>query len=199
MLNDWLAKEDAYMDAFLDFEDIGKAILCGHCNEAMHPLFHCKTCIGNANYCQDCIVRTHEGTPFHRIAAWDETTGCFQDVSLAGIGLVLKLGHTAPYNICPNLGSPLGITTVHTNGLHSITVQPCYCSCAKSLDLQLFDMGLFSASVQAPQTAFSFAVLEQFRYYHLEGKGSAYTFMNALYRLTDDTGRVGLEARIILC
>jgi hypothetical protein len=43
---------------------------------------------------------------------------------------------------------------------------------------------------------FSFAVLEKFRYHHLEGKGNAYTFMNALYRLTDDTGRVGSEVRV---
>ncbi len=187
------------MDALLDFEDIGEVTLCGHCNKAGCPLFHCKTCLGNANYCQGCTVQVHEGTPFHRIAVWDETTGCFRDVSLAGIGLIIKLGHTAPCNICPNLGSPLGITTVHTNGLHSITVQLCYCPYTKSLDLQLFDKGLFSASVQTPQTVFSFTVLEQFRYYHLEGKGSAYTFMNALYHLTDDTGLVGLEACIILC
>ncbi|KIM22399.1 hypothetical protein M408DRAFT_55800, partial [Serendipita vermifera MAFF 305830] len=30
----------------------------------------------------------------------------------------------------------------------------------------------------------------------LEGKGSAYTFMNAIYRLTDDTGRIALQDRV---
>ena len=196
MLNEWLTKEDEYIDALLDFEDIGKVLLCGHCNRDNKPLFRCAACIGTSCYCKDCTVLMHRENPFHRIALWDQASGCFRDTSLAAIGLVVILGHVAPYIVCPNPGSLLGLTAVHTNGIHNISIQSCECPHAKSLDLQLFDQRLFPASVHSPQTAFSFTVLEQFRYHHLEGKGSAYTFMNALYRLTDDTGCMEVEVCI---
>jgi hypothetical protein len=196
MLNDWMAKEDQYMDALLAFDDIGEEHLCGRCNQAQVHLFRCTECVRNVNYCQNCTILMHHGTPFHRVALWDRTTGCFRNTSLAEIGLVVSLGHVTPYTICPNPGSLVGVTAVHTNGIHNITVHFCNCSGAKSDDLQLFDRRLFSASVHSPQTAFTFAVLEQFQYHHLEGKGSAYIFMKALHRLTDDTGRMELEVSI---
>jgi hypothetical protein len=174
------------MDALLAFDDISEEHLCGRCNQAQLRLFRCTACVGNVNYCRNCTTLMHCGTPFHRIALWERTTGCFRNTSLEEIGLIVFLGHVTPYTICPNPGSLLGVTAVHTNEIHNITVQFCNCSGAKNDDLQLFDRLLFS--VHSPQTAFSFAVLEQFQYHHLEGKGSAYVFMKALHRLTDVEG-----------
>jgi len=181
------------MNALLNLEDIGDALSCCRCNQSQCPLFRCNTCLGTVSYCQGCIVKMHQEMPLHRVSLWDPTAGCFQSTSLAELGLVLNLSHNALYSVCPNPSSLHGITVIHTNGIHNISVQFCNCPQSQSADLQLFNEKLFSASTRLPQTAFSFAVLEQFRYYHLESKGSAYVFMNTLCRLTDDTGCIRVE------
>ncbi|KIM20488.1 hypothetical protein M408DRAFT_81941 [Serendipita vermifera MAFF 305830] len=80
--------------------------------------------------------------------------------------------------------------------LHRVSQWDSAIGCFRSaMDIQLFNEKLFSASTHLPKTAFSFAVLERFQYLNLEGKGSAYTFMNTLSRLTDDTGCIRVEDR----
>jgi hypothetical protein len=193
MLHEWLEKQDEYMATLLDFEDIGSEISCAHCRQSALPLFRCSTCLQPTNYCQRCIVQRHQFMPFHRVLSWDLSAGCFQKTSLQELGLISRLGHNTTQHACNNYGSLGSMTVIHSNGLHTISIQFCTCPGAKSSDLQLFAFRLFPATVAFPQTAFSFEVLEQFRFHHLEGKGSVYTFMNSLYRLTDNTGCSKIE------
>jgi hypothetical protein len=189
------------MAALLDFEDIGSEISCAHCHQSALPLFRCSTCLQTANYCRSCIVRRHQSMPFHRILSWDSFNGCFRNTSLQELGLISKLGHNTTQHSCDTYGALCSLTVIHSNGIHTISIQFCTCPGAKSSDLQLFAFRLFPATVGFPQTAFSFEVLEQFRFHHLEGKGSVYTFMNSLYRLTDNTGCSKIEvcANICIC
>jgi hypothetical protein len=186
------------MAALLDFEHIGGVFACGYCNRVSQRLFRCTTCTKVVNSCQNCVVHLHHAMPFHRVALWNHDTGCFQERSLSELGLVINVGHKNQYERCPSPRSPRGIVIIHSNGIHHSSVQFCDCSSAETDDLQLFASRLFSASIHIPQTAFSFAVLELFRHLHLEGKGSAYTFMNGLHRLTDDAGYRGIEVSFYL-
>lgn len=197
MLHEWLEKQDEYMATLLDFEDVGSKICCAHCWKTALPLFRCSTCLQPANYCQSCMVQRHHSMPFHRILSWDSLSGCFRKVSLEELGLILRLGHNNAQRCCAH-SALCSMTVIHSNGLHNISIQFCTCPGAKSLDLQLFAFRLFPATVAFPQTAFSFEVLEQFRFHHLEGKGSVYTFMNSLYRLTDNTGCSKIEVRVLI-
>jgi len=45
---------------------------------------------------------------------------------------------------------------------------------------------LFPATMNQPTTAFTFRVLRQFHLHHLEGKESAYDFIGALRRMSDN-------------
>jgi CxC2 like cysteine cluster associated with KDZ transposases len=181
------------MTILLDFEDIGSKLTCSGCNGASQRLFCCSTCQGKTIYCHVCIVYAHRKMPFHRVSVWDFRSGCFQQTSLAALGLVIPLCRSSHNTTCLQPGSTQNLTVIHTNGIHNLTIQYCACAISQPLDLQIFAARLFPASIQLPQTAFSFEVLEQFRFHHFEGKTSAYIFMNALYRLTDDTGATVVE------
>jgi hypothetical protein len=106
MLNDWLSKEDQYMNALLVFDDIGEE----------HLLWVLESSSTSVNsYFRNCTILMHRGTIFHRIALWERTTGSIRNIPLAEIGLV-SFGHVTPYTICPNPGSLLDVTAVHING-----------------------------------------------------------------------------------
>jgi hypothetical protein len=181
------------MAALLDFEHVGTTLTCGRCSQGDRSLFRCSTCLGKGNYCQYCMVDIHRAMPLHRIVFWDMSVGCFRDTTLGSLGLTLTLGHGSYSFECPQPSPPCNLTVVHTNGLHDLSVRFCNCTQSSTPDIQLFQYRLFSSTVKVPQTAFSFEVLEQFRLHHLEGKGSAHTFMNALYRLTEDMGCLKVE------
>lgn len=196
-MSEWFTKAGDYIAALLDFEDVGNMLSCGLCNQPNQHLFRCSTCLGKSNYCQRCTVHLHRGLPFHRVARWDQQMGCFTSTSLGYLGAQLNLCKSFQY-ACPNPGLTSNLTVVHTNGFHDLPVQFCGCLHSPTPDLQLFGFRLFPATVNLPQTAFSFEVLEQFRYHHLVGKISAYTFMDALSRLTDDTGCMAVEVRFTI-
>jgi len=186
------------MTALLDFEGLGHAAFCHLCSQNGGPFYHCLTCLGNARFCQVCIVQIHCTMPFHRVELWDPLAGCFRRTSLSALGLILMLGHRNQSSSCPTPGATGSVTVIHSNGMHDLSVQFCGCTDSKSPDLQLFAFRLFPATVNLPQTAFSFEVLEQFRFLHLEGKTSVYTFMKSISRLTDDTGYRKTEVTIIV-
>jgi hypothetical protein len=196
-MNEWLLREQEYMAVLLDFDALGDDDICARCKESSLELYRCSTCQGKANYCRNCTVQLHRDMPLHRVSVWDHVEGCFMVTSLNKIGLILHLGCHTQHAPCPHPDSTQNLTIIHTNGIHNLTVQYCSCSLTMARDLQVFSSRLFPASQQSPQTAFSFEVLDQFRHHHFEGKTSAYTFMNALYRLTDDTGGVEVEVRIL--
>ncbi|KAG1844901.1 hypothetical protein C8R48DRAFT_678323 [Suillus tomentosus] len=141
--------------------------------------------------------------PFHRIGQW--TGGFFEDTSLTKIGFEIHLGHAG--QPCPGLtdewcdtddegdqftdspwiplvNDPRMTMVVDTSGLHSMMIRFCQCAGALSLDMQLFETGLFPASFTSPKTAFTFAVLDDFLLDNLECGTSAMNYYSKLRRIT---------------
>lgn len=122
----------------------------------------------------------HRRNPLHRIKKW--TNNFLEDASLSQLGLITYLGHNGA--ICPISTNPLSITVIHIDGSHKISVSFCQCHSATSPDLQLLESKLFPASTYSPRTVFTFEVLKAFSHLSFEGKISAYTYVQSLYRLT---------------
>ena len=62
---------------------------------------------------------------------------------------------------------------------------------------QLLRSQLFPATVDQPTTAFTFNVLREYHIHSLESKKSAYSYMGALRRLTDNTFTLDVPVRNI--
>lgn len=171
---------DMLQDAILSIHDhvgVGPKCSCGvepapyKCEECFHPLMLCKT----------CIISTHTQHPFHHIGEWTGTH--FQRISLSSIGAVLHLGHRGEK--CKNRLPVSGRNTVivHTNGIHRVCVD--YCRCYNVPDAnQLVRSQLFPATMERPETAFTFAVLNDFHIHSLTSKKSALDYVDALQKLT---------------
>jgi hypothetical protein len=61
--------------------------------------------------------------------------------------------------------------------------------------MQLLQSTWFPASLDRPQTAFTFDVLDTFQLLNLQGKISAYDFYYSLDHKTDNTGTLGIQVR----
>lgn len=184
MTGDWLARQELYMEALLDQEapPYIESLCC--CGSGRPAYYICRNCHGNTSYCICCILEQHRQLPFHRIKGWN---GSFlEDISLASQGLVTHFGHGG--FACPSASTVSTLVTVHIDGFHHISVSFCQCESAEAQDIQLFRFKLFPASIHSPKSAFTFDVLEQYRLHHLEGKVSAYIYIQSLSRLTDDEG-----------
>jgi hypothetical protein len=78
-------------------------------------------------------------------------------------------------------------TVVDVNGVHSTRLAFCGCHEYPPNKLrQLVAARLFPASARDPSSAFTVNLLKQFQLHNLESKKSAYDFLKALRRLTDN-------------
>ncbi|EGO30700.1 hypothetical protein SERLADRAFT_404756 [Serpula lacrymans var. lacrymans S7.9] len=69
---------------------------------------------------------------------------------------------------------------VDRSGVHHLPVKWCSCPNAACLDVQLLSNGLYPASQKKPQTAFTFALLDNFLINNKECKTSAMTFYSKI-------------------
>ncbi|KAJ3792282.1 hypothetical protein GGU11DRAFT_862061 [Lentinula aff. detonsa] len=102
----------------------------------------------------------------------------------------IPLGHDG--NICPQASKPSLMTLVdHDTGVHATKVTFCGCRDSNKWQ-QLMDANLFPATVAEPQTAFSFRTLRHWQLITLQSKITAYDYVRALRRQTDNvfTGNV---------
>jgi hypothetical protein len=161
----------------------------GLCPCGKNPaLFRCaghEYCFQGNLRCQPCVVRDHMSLPFHRIEKWTGTH--FTATSLQSLGYILHLGHSGER--CPNVNQKKAnsrpMVIVHTNGLHSMSVQFCYCYHAPPDAIQLTHAQLFPATMEHPQTAFSFGVLDHFHQLTLSSKKPLQDYHDSLVKLTD--------------
>ncbi|EDR13065.1 uncharacterized protein LACBIDRAFT_322486 [Laccaria bicolor S238N-H82] len=100
-------------------------------------------------------------------------------------GYAHQLGHHSAS--CPNPASQSMILfqAIDTDGIHETKIRFCGCADVDQVD-QLMKERLFPATVDRPTMAFTFNILKQFHIHHLESKESAYDFIGALQRLTDN-------------
>ena len=138
--------------------------------------------------CIDCFINSHKNLPTHWAEVWDSDQGFFVRHDIAALQddiASVNLGHHG--HPCPSqYATNLKFTVVDINGVHQTKI--CFCSCQgfPIRPEQLMRAKLFPATMTQPTTAFTFQVLKQFHILHLEGKLSAYDFIGALRRLSDN-------------
>jgi hypothetical protein len=81
-------------------------------------------------------------------------------------------------------GNPL-ITVVHHSGIFAMEILYCACVNAADYDEQLMNAGLFPSSYKQIETAFTFAVLDDFLTDNLECKTSAQQYYSKLQSITN--------------
>ncbi|KAF8326719.1 hypothetical protein F5887DRAFT_899624 [Amanita rubescens] len=154
------------------------------CHNAVR-LYRCMDCLFPPVLCSSCIKDSHATNPFHRIQKWN---GCYFDrATLTELRQVIGVGHGGAF--CPNrLPESKGraTTVVHTNGIHQIRIEYCHCVNAPAEYEQLAKASLFPATVERPETTFTFQVLKEFHNLSLSSKIPAYDFINALANMTNN-------------
>ncbi|GLB34092.1 hypothetical protein LshimejAT787_0109760 [Lyophyllum shimeji] len=159
---------------------IGSSCPCG---KALST-FRCTECFQSELFCQDCIVAQHRNHPLHFLQEWTGTF--FRRAHLVDLGFMLTLGHGG--DPCPNgLSTSKGRPTVivHINGIHKANIKYCHCDSLSEPD-QLARERLFPATIEQPETAFTFAVLKHFHISNLTSKISAYDYFGSLRSLTNN-------------
>jgi hypothetical protein len=186
MMNVFSQHFDAIQDVILGREY--DETVTRHCACGSGPAsFRCEECFCYHPTCQQCLLHSHRNHPLHHVQEWIGTH--FTRRSLRSLGLTISLGHHA--NRCPN--APLASTgrklvLVHTNGLHGVKVEFCHCGSAPpSQALQLTAAGFFPATMDKPETCFTFTLLDDFHVHTLASKKSAYDHFSALQKHTNGT------------
>ncbi|KAG1721480.1 uncharacterized protein EDB91DRAFT_1256508 [Suillus paluster] len=207
-LQQWLPKQESYLHHLLDQEAPPEGRRCSICDQ--DGVYKCQDCLGEPLYCTGCCRSQHQCNPFHWISQWNGQF--FEQSSLAHIGLVIHLGHNGkqclvfmdmldvfkedesnepiePEDIPSVSGpefQPKENTTVivDKSRVHRLEVRCCGCPDAMSLDIQLFQHGLFPTSFNKPKTVFTFNILDDFVLDNLECSTSAMNYYNKLRRMT---------------
>ncbi|KAI6038070.1 hypothetical protein EDC04DRAFT_2868514 [Pisolithus marmoratus] len=101
----------------------------------------------------------------------------------------IQLGHCAgdrcyrPYPVARD-----DFMIIHSNGVHSVSLDFCGCESAEAPFQQLLCICWFLASSKKPCTAATFIVLQQFHLLSFKSKVSAFEFYQSLSHISDNTG-----------
>jgi hypothetical protein len=152
----------------------------------------------------------HRYNPFHHVEKWDgrrfardslnveageahsSPASVDETTQQASLSLLMQThlaskGHLPCPNANPKRLDVRDFTIIDHNGFHNRRLQ--FCGCSRS-DLeawqQLIAVRLFPATFKQPRTAFTFTALKQFHIHSLTSKKSAYDYMKALCKLTDN-------------
>ncbi|KAJ7575330.1 hypothetical protein C8J56DRAFT_731679, partial [Mycena floridula] len=151
--------------------------------------FRCDDCFEMVPVCQECCVYEHSQMPLHIIKKWNGNF--FERASLQSLGLRVQLGH-AGNSPCPSRKEKaIPFTVIHTNGIHSVSVDYCQCHIGATTGLEfkeLLQNEWFPATHIEPRTAATFRCIEQFHILTLTGKVTPFDYFTGLQRLTDNTG-----------
>ncbi|KAJ7590359.1 hypothetical protein C8J56DRAFT_783650, partial [Mycena floridula] len=165
---------------------------CTHCpqdGKVSKALFRCDDCFEMVLVCIDCCMYEHSQMPLHIIKKWNGSF--FEKVSLQLLGLRIQLGH-AGNSPCPShKEKPVKFTVIHTNRIHSLSVDYCGCHSGDTAGLRFKELlrnEWFPATHLEPATAATFRCLEQFHMLTLTGKVTPFDYYTALQRLTNNTG-----------
>jgi hypothetical protein len=167
-----------------EFEpDIGKPCACG----LNLCTVRCTDCFQARPSCSRCFVSKHVNSPFHWVEEWNGSYFVRKD--LTELGYAITLGHRGGH--CPqvnydSLESYVNFHLVDGNGIHCSRFVFCKCQAAGDRNQQLMEARIFPASVSRPNTGFTFNFMESSHLDSLESKKSAYDFIAALRRKTNN-------------
>ncbi|KAG6809300.1 hypothetical protein H0H92_000769 [Tricholoma furcatifolium] len=187
----WLPERDQFLEELLTLEGRGHQVLqhCPDCQtEIIGQAFECLDCYGRLLLCKDCLVKSHQGTPFHRIREWNSVF--FIKASLKSLGLRIQLGHPRGC-LCSNPQVSPGddFVVIDTSGIHEIGLDFCGCGQFNQLHMvQLLLHHLYPATTTNPKSAVTFRALETYEMLSYSSKISCFEFYQSLSRLSDNTG-----------
>jgi CxC2 like cysteine cluster associated with KDZ transposases len=160
--------------------DLGKPCECGSANAK----YRCRSCTHGLLYCQSCILSDHHLSAWHHLEEWVGTH--FSQMSLYRLGYRLRLGHHGDECLHRSRTSTMkNMVIVHTNGLHHASVEFCTCNTHSAPPYQLIDADLFPATLEQPETAFTFKLLNSFQKLSLRSKINAYDYHRSLQEMTN--------------
>ncbi|PPQ82618.1 hypothetical protein CVT26_001627 [Gymnopilus dilepis] len=147
--------------------------------------FRCRACTQSRMRCRSCIVQDHRLSAWHHLEEWTGTH--FSRTSVSKLGYRHRLGHNGKRcpSSSPEVSSGRKMIIVHTNGFHEVFVEFCVCNSSRSAPHQLMSADLFPATLEKPETAFTFELLDTFQKLSLRSKINAYDYHHALREMTD--------------
>lgn len=170
-----------------------------HCGERTREV-RCVDCDQRELLCRQCWIVAHKHSPLHWAEVWNADRGYFthQDIStVLTEGYAIPLGHSG--NPCRQASKPLFMTIGECNGVHATKVTFCHCEGSASKWHQLFAANLLPATVNDPQTMFTFRVLRHWQIQTLQSNITGYDYVHSLRRMTDNvfTGNIPVSSIII--
>ncbi|KAJ7068939.1 hypothetical protein B0H15DRAFT_807369 [Mycena belliarum] len=161
-------------------------------------------CLGEGVYCAVCMETVHGGQPAHqielnynsttniwlilRMKRWNGKSFVRKRTGLRDLGLRVQLGHP-PGVVCPaRKAAPRDFVLYDLTGEHEINVDFCGCMPRIERRVQLMRQQWWPATVLAPNTCATFALLKLFQILNCLGKLSAYDFLRGLEMCTNHNG-----------
>lgn len=149
--------------------------------------------------CRPCWVLAHKYEPLHWAHVWGGHYFNRQDILTVLPHYRIPLGHLG--ECCPKGLTPKLMNIVDVNGVHATKVS--FCGCEDDPHhrwRQLFRAHFFPASVDRPQTAFTFEIMRSWQILTFQSKITVYHFMKYLRCITDNifTGNIPVCLHSIL-
>ncbi|ESK93531.1 hypothetical protein Moror_1638, partial [Moniliophthora roreri MCA 2997] len=148
---------------------------------------HCMDCQFSAPTCSTCFMQNHRHSPFHWVERWNGRF--FEHCEISMLRHIITLGHNGER--CPLVdytkAKATPFTLVDCNGIHRVLLVFCGCLRADSLRFeQLLLARIFPATVDDPETGFTFECLQDFHIQTLVSKKTAYNHLKSLQMKTDN-------------
>jgi hypothetical protein len=175
-------------------QDVNKKCPCG----AETASYRCEECFDPPMLCKSCIISAHIKTPLHHIGEWSGTH--FNRTSLFALGASLCLGHSGDKCRHRLPGPGRSTVVVHTNGIHQVRIEYCRCELPSEYSdaLQLAQSRLFPATMERPETAFTFDVLNDFHLHSLTSKKAVMDYVDALRKHTNSAFPHNVPVRMLV-
>ncbi|KAJ7456319.1 hypothetical protein B0H11DRAFT_1925843 [Mycena galericulata] len=207
-LKTWYPFNDEYVYEQLRREGRGSPRVHSHCATrgcSGVAEFRCAdgSCVGEVMRCAACIVSTHAQLPTHFIEKWTGKHFKRKRTGLRDLGLRIQLGHP-PGVVCPfKRAAPHDFVLYDLTGVHELNVDFCGCRTEEFEGegaegeedhqvlphrTQLLRVCWWPATVKAPNTCATFALLRLFQTLNCLGKLSAYDFLRGLEISTNHDG-----------
>ncbi len=172
----------------------------------------CHDCDKYPGMCEECFIEYHRFNPLHWPRVWDQEWGFLVCCDISVLrqrtcainmssceGQCCRFGpppllfpwyphqlwESSSYSLASGQSEGVIFTIVDCNRIHSTHVRFCWCEGDPNQVEQLMSLGLFPATLDCPEMAFTFHVLKQFQIACLQGKISCYNFMDSLMCLID--------------
>ncbi|KAK1215332.1 hypothetical protein PQX77_022057 [Marasmius sp. AFHP31] len=147
--------------------------LCG----TSERIVQCEDCQDFRICCKECLIFQHRMNPWHWARVWNGNYSVCSNISvLRKGGFAVQLGHHG--EPCPllNQPKPIKFTVIHSNRVHRSHLLFCVCRGTDRVQ-QLMHARLFPSS---PETAYTFAMMQECYIQALQGQLPAYDWIFAL-------------------